>query len=219
MPAEPHQPSETESLTRRIEQLERENERLRRKLEPIVGPDNPCFDPHLFQSILTTRVMLLMAPLYLMLLLLVCVIVGAGKVPAWHIGSVPVFDFAGQGTRHPGLGLGIVAFGGVSLGVFSIGGLGLGLIAVGGGAIGVIAIGGGACGLIAIGGGAIGYIAIGGGAAGFYALGQRGQGQYVLALNRQDPEAIALFTRLFPALRRALTTPMPVILLPKNPAE
>jgi hypothetical protein len=83
----------------------------------------------------------------------------------------------------------------------------------------VIAIGGGAFGFIAIGGGAVGFIAIGGGATGYYAIGQKAHGKYALGFNRQDQEAIDVFTKYIPGLRAAVTNPMPVIPLAPTSAE
>ncbi len=44
-------------------------------------------------------------------------------------------------------------------------------------------------------------------------MGQKAKGKYALGLNRQDQEAIDFFRRYVPGLHRALTNPMPVILL------
>ncbi|MGB7161469.1 MAG: hypothetical protein WBD40_25645, partial [Tepidisphaeraceae bacterium] len=63
---------------------------------------------------------------------------------------------------------------------------------------------------------AVGFIAVGGGATGYYAMGQKAYGKYRLGLNRQDQEAIDFFVRYVPGLRRAVTNPMPVILLDQN---
>lgn len=204
----------------RLDLLERENQRLREKLEPVFGPDNPCFDPNRFRKTLTWILLPLISPVWLFgfipLIMKLVSRSAAQAITRMHIGPFPVFDF---GRRVPGVGLGLVAFGGLSIGVIAFGGLAIGLIAVGGGAFGLIAIGGGSFGLIAIGGGAIGYIAIGGGAIGRYALGQRGLGKSVFALNRQDPEAIEFFTRFFPWLRNSVTTAMPVLPAPTTHAN
>jgi hypothetical protein len=153
-----------------------------------------------------------MLPLYLTASLAMPLAVAARKfLPRMDIAGIPLADFAGVGTRHPGLGFGIIAVGGLGIGIIGFGGLGIGIVAVGGGAIGIIAVGGGSIGVVALGGGTLGYIAIGGGACGYYALGQRGAGKYVLALNRQDDQAIEFFCRYFAKLREACTRPMPVI--------
>jgi hypothetical protein len=204
---------ELDALRRRIELLEEDNQRLREKLEPILGPDNPCFDARKFQLALGKTIAWISVPAYCLMFLVMFVPVPAVRkyLPNMRVLGLPLIDAAGISTRHPGIGLGIIAFGGAGIGVIGVGGLGVGIIAAGGGAIGLVAIGGGALGLIAVGGGACGLIAIGGGAAGYYALGQRGAGKYVLAVNRQDDQAIELFGRWFPALRAACTRPMPVI--------
>ena len=114
---------------------------------------------------------------------------------------------------------GIVSFGAVSFGVVSIGATSFGCIAIGTVSCGIIAIGvisGGvfafghvnAVGLIAIstgstgvtarvGGNAVGVIAIGRQAIGLYALSYetKGNGVYQFSPERQDTEAVTLFTR------------------------
>lgn len=203
------------AMRQRLDLLERQNQRLREKLEPIVGPDNPCFDVLKFRRVFAKVISAIFLPIVLVTLLpLVAVPALKSNTSILHqrIGPVPLIDLGGMNSGVPGIGLGIVAVGGASLGVIAIGGLGVGLLAYGGGSIGLIAIGGGAVGVIAVGGGACGYIAIGGGAYGYYALGgQRAKGKYALSLNRQDDEAIAFFSRFIPGLKEAVTLPMPVI--------
>jgi hypothetical protein len=202
---------ELADLRRRLELLEDDNARLRAKLEPIYGPNNPAFDPHQFTKAFG-RINLLMLPVFLMIGLAMPILMSARQyVPATSVGPLRFVDIAGVGTRHPGIGFGIIAFGGVAFGAIAVGGGAVGIVACGGGAVGLVAIGGGAFGLVAFGGGAVGYIAIGGGAAGYYVLAQKGKGKYVLALNRQDDEAIEFFCRYFPSLRAAVTRPMPVL--------
>jgi hypothetical protein len=155
---------------------------------------------------------MLILPIYLIpLVTLVPSMLLRNWLPSMYVAGVPLVDFAGQGTRHPGIGVGVVGFGGAGIGLLGIGGLGLGVVAIGGCSVGLIALGGGSIGLIAVGGGSCGLIALGGGACGYYALGQRGAGKHVLALNRQDDPAIEFFCRYLPRLREACTRPMPVI--------
>ena len=114
---------------------------------------------------------------------------------------------------------GIVSFGAVSFGVVSIGAVSCGVIAIGTVSCGIITIGvtsmgvfafgnAAAVGLIAIstgstgvtprvGGNAFGVIAIGRQASGLYALSyeRKGNGTYLFSPERQDIEAITLFTR------------------------
>ena len=114
---------------------------------------------------------------------------------------------------------GTVSFGTVSFGVVSIGVVSFGVIAIGSASCGIIAIGvisagafafgnAFAVGLIAIstgstgvtprvGGNAIGIIAIGRHANGVYALSyeRKGNGVYQFSPERQDIEAVTLFTR------------------------
>jgi hypothetical protein len=203
------------SLLRRVEALERENDRLRQQLEPLVGtlPEyNPNFHPGEFMKALRRTLLAVMLPLQLLAPVVVLLAAFSPRViPPMQVGPLPLVDFAGVGTRHPGLGMGIVAVGGIAFGVVSVGGLGTGVIAFGGGSIGLVAIGGGSVGVIALGGGAVGFIAVGGGACGYYALAQRATGKYALALNRQDPEAVEFFRRWIPSISRAVTNPMPVL--------
>ena len=123
------------------------------------------------------------------------------------------------------LSLGVISVGlSVSFGVISIGMLGsCGIISIGGmSSVGVIAIGySHAYGVIAIsigakdiskryqGGQAFGLIAIGRHARGVYALsyGEKGEGTYQFSPKRQDPEAVALFTRWFKKFKDAFVLP------------
>jgi hypothetical protein len=207
----------TDALLRRIEALERENQRLRERLEPIIGvlpPDNPNFHPAEFVKALRRAMFVVMLPIYLVGPVALLTPFVAPKLAAIQIGPLRVIDFAGVNTRHPGVGLGIIAFGGLAFGGVAMGGLGVGVIALGGGAVGLVAIGGGSVGVIALGGGAVGWIAVGGGACGYYAMGQKAYGRHVLAFNRQDPEAVEFFKRWIPGVDRAVTNPMPVLPLP-----
>ena len=210
---QPANQSDHDAILRRLEQLERENARLREKLEPVLGPDNPNFKPQVFLKVLNRTIMILMIPVWM----------GVGSMFFFNyvtpglktatVGGFPLFSFAGQGGKVRGIGTGIISYGGLAVGAVAVGGVGVGLIAFGGCAIGVVAVGGGAVGVIAIGGGTFGIIAVGGGATGYFAMGQKAHGKYALGLNRQDPEAVDFFRRYVPGLRNALTNPMPVILL------
>jgi hypothetical protein len=206
---------DTEAILRRLEHLERENARLREKIEPILGPDNPNFNVREFMKVQQRTVLLATIPVWLAVGSMFFFKFVTPGLAMQRIGSVPLFSFAGQGGKVQGIGLGVVSFGGLAVGAIAVGGFGFGLVAFGGCAVGVVAVGGGAVGVIAIGGGAIGYIAVGGGATGYYALGQKAHGKYALGLNRHDQEAIDFFVRYVPGLRRAVTNPMPVILLNK----
>jgi hypothetical protein len=206
---------ELEALRLRVELLERDNQRLREKLDPFLGPDNPCFDPRVFARALQRYIVMAMIPLWVLGLLLPLAMLPnmpfRSMFSGVRVGPLPLLDLAGSGSGIPGIGLGIIAFGGFSFGAVAVGGGAIGLIALGGGAAGVIAVGGGSVGLIALGGGAVGYIALGGSACGYYALGQRAYGKFAFGMNRQDPEAVEFFVRYLPRLRNAVTAPMPVI--------
>jgi MFS family permease len=107
--------------------------------------------------------------------------------------------------------VGLISIGPLGVGVISVGGFGviafqgIGIVSFGGVGLGVIAMGGAVCGVIAIGGAALGYVAIGGGAIGVYVLAGGGKGRYVLTRQRQDPEAVAFFSKWFPRMRTAFT--------------
>ena len=210
---QPRNSADNDAILRRLEQLERENARLREKIEPILGPDNPNFKPHVFVKVLNRTILIAMIPLWLGIASVFFVNFVTPRIKMATIGGVPLFNFAGQGGKVRGIGLGIVSYGGIAVGGIAVGGMGLGLIAFGGCAVGVVAIGGGAAGVIAVGGGTFGIVAVGGGATGYFAMGQKARGKYALGLNRQDPEAVDFFRRYVPGLRNALTNPMPVILL------
>jgi hypothetical protein len=129
-----------------------------------------------------------------------------GLVMEWAgEGAAPVATVLGLPLFHTGVpGIGWFSCGGLAIGGIAVGGGALGVIAVGGAAVGIVALGGGAIGVIAFGGGAVGYIAIGGGAFGRYVLAGGGRGRYLLTPQRQDEQAVRLFTRYWPRLRRAL---------------
>lgn len=205
-----------DAILRRLDQLERENARLREKLEPLVGPDNPNFKPQEFVKVLQRTILIAMIPVWVAVIAMPAANYFAPKLKFANVGGIPVFSMAGKGGKVTGVGTGIIAFGGLAVGAVAVGGVAFGLIAIGGSAIGVVAIGGGAVGVIAIGGGSVGFIAVGGGATGYFAMGQKARGKYVLAFNRQDDRAIEFFRRFVPGLQRALTNPMPVILLDKS---
>ncbi len=114
---------------------------------------------------------------------------------------------------------GILSFGIISIGMFCT----CGIISVGGMcSVGIIAIGyARAYGIIAIAigeknihqnypsGQAFGVIAIGRDAHGVYSLsyGEKGNGTYQFSPKRQDPEAVALFTRWFKKFKDAFVLP------------
>lgn len=211
----PNPPPPGDDLRVRMDQLERENQRLRRKVETIFGPDNPCFDAVAFQRAFVRYMLIGQAAIYGIAVLLVGLYL-AGPLKTWasgmpSIGPLPFLSAGGAGSSHPGIGFGVIATGGLAVGVFAMGGGAIGIVALGGGAIGVVAVGGGAVGVIALGGGAAGWIAVGGGAFGRYTLGGRVFGKFGFGYNRQDPEAVELFTRWLPRFRAAITTPMPVV--------
>lgn len=212
-PQNPSPESGHEDLARRLDLLERENQRLRMQVEQLTGPDNPCFDRMAFYRGMRFYLFTAMIPVYLLFLPAILAAIMPQRIANLpRLGPVPILSLAGIGSRHPGIGLGLIALGGLGAGVVGIGGMGVGIFAFGGGAIGVVAVGGGAFGIIAIGGGAVGYIAIGGGAAGYYVLAaQQGFGKYVFSARRQDPEAVEFFVRWLPRLKAAITTPLPVI--------
>ena len=77
-----------------------------------------------------------------------------------------------------------------------------GVIAIGDMATGWVALGGLARGGVALGGLSVGVVAWGGAAVGYYACGGAAFGQYVMSAATQDREAVELFGRFLPWLRR-----------------
>lgn len=142
--------------------------------------------------------------IYTILISLVTIITTCIIIPNWGFSQWLVSVFMDTGAMFDGRT--------VSYGVFAMGILLFGIIVVGINVIGVFAFGMNACGIVAIGGNAVGIIAIGGNVVGFIAIGynaygvyalsysQRSRGKYVFAPHRQDPKAVALFTRWLPKL-------------------
>ena len=126
---------------------------------------------------------------------------------------------------------GIVSFGAFSYGVVSIGAISFGVIAIGSASCGIIAIGVTSAGVFAfgnfsavglisistgstgvtprVGGNAVGIIAIGRYARGLYALSyeRKGNGVYRFSPERQDIEAVTLFTRCLRKFKRVYAQP------------
>lgn len=114
--------------------------------------------------------------------------------------------------------VGVVAIGACSAGVFALGAGSIGIFAFGGYSVGVFAFGGNALGVVALGAGsrywgidkwsaprgrfnigrAVGMVAMGPTASGRYTLSYAGKGRHMFSLERQDAEAVALFTRWLP---------------------
>lgn len=200
-----------EALHARLDALEVENARLKKSLRGFgLISDNPSFDSMAFQKALAWYTGLLWAPISIMLLGVFLLGMRIIPVPLMKIGPLPLFDPGGV-FGVPGMGIGIIAMGGLALGVVAVGGGAVGIFACGGGSAGIVALGGGAIGVFAFGGGSVGVIAMGGGAFGYYSLCARGGGKYVFSLTRQDPEAVAFWTRIFPKFKNAMGGPMPVI--------
>ena len=117
-----------------------------------------------------------------------------------------------------GLTLGIVSIGACSIGVISMGACSVGIVAVGAFSVGIFAFGGNSFGVIAIGSGtrhgykvgprgrfdigrAVGVIAMGPKACGVYTLSYEGKSVHMLSPDRQDADAVALFTRWLPKFK------------------
>src|SRR2546430_4914129 len=82
-------------LRRRIELLEDENQRLRQKLEPLLGgPENPCFDPPKFQRLLQRYLLVLLLPVYLVAIVVPLGVVGRRFLPPMNVAGLPLFDVA-----------------------------------------------------------------------------------------------------------------------------
>ena len=158
-----------------------------------------------------------------------------GFLNLWHTSRDLLLDFGFPHVSYSIFSSGIVSVGNFSCGIISIGiNFSCGVISIGGfGSCGVISIGGlSSVGIITIGyshvygviaiatgkkniseiyqgGQAFGVIAFGRHAHGVYALSydEEGEGTYQFSPKRQDPEAVALFTRLFRKFKRAFVLP------------
>ena len=131
--------------------------------------------------------------------------------------------------------VGDIAFGVIRIGFISVGALPVGIIAIGACSVGVVAIGACSVGIFAFGANALGVIAIGAGtsyglintksslsgrfdigkvagivaigpeAYGLYTLSYAGKATYIFSPDRQDAEAVALFTRWFPKFKKTFS--------------
>ena len=155
----------------------------------------------------------------------------------WHATGSLLLDWAFPYINYRPISLELISFGLLSFGVISIGfHVSFGLISVGGFvSFGLISVGGlSSFGLIALGGNnvygiiaiaignkkpfekgvymngkAFGVIAIGRQAHGVYSLsyGEEGEGTYQFSPERQDPEAVNLFTSWFKKFKNAFVLP------------
>ncbi len=114
--------------------------------------------------------------------------------------------------------VGVIAIGACTAGVFALGAGSVGIFAFGAFSVGIFAFGGNALGVIALGAGsrygaidkwsaprgrfdigrAVGMVAMGPTASGVFTLSYAGKGRHMFSLDRQDAEAVALFTRWLP---------------------
>ena len=142
----------------------------------------------------------------------------------WSWMNDTVVEAIGIGFISVGaLTLGVVSIGACSVGVIAMGACSVGIVSVGAFSVGIVAFGGNSFGIIAIGAGtrhgyeigprgrfdigrAVGVIAIGPKACGVYTLSYEGKGTYMLSPDRQDPDAVALFTRWLPKFKGALSS-------------
>lgn len=144
----------------------------------------------------------------------------------WHswgpaLGDITFGAIASGIVSIGAVSFGVVSIGAVSFGVIAIGSVSCGIVAIGAISVGAFAFGNAsAVGLIAIstgstgmtprvGGNAFGIIAIGRYARGLYALSyeRKGNGIYLFSPERQDIEAVALFTRCLRKFKRVYVQP------------
>jgi len=139
----------------------------------------------------------------------------------WSWMNDTVVDAIGIGFIAVGaLTVGVVSIGACSVGVIAMGACSVGIVAVGAFSVGIVAFGGNSFGIIAIGAGtrhgyavgprgrfdigrAVGVIAIGPKACGVYTLSYEGKGAHMFSPDRQDPDAVTLFTRWLPKFKGA----------------
>lgn len=158
-----------------------------------------------------------------------------GFLDLWHTSRDMLLNLGFPHVSYGIISSGMISVGNFSVGIISIGiNFSIGVISIGGiGSCGVISIGGmSSVGVITIGyshvygilaiatgkkniseiyhgGQAFGLIAFGRYARGVYALSydEEGEGTYQFSPKRQDPEAVALFTRMFRKFKRAFVSP------------
>ena len=120
-----------------------------------------------------------------------------------------------------GLTFGVISISACSVAVIAMGACSIGIVAIGAFSVGIFAFGGNSFGVIAIGSGhgmgtklvfgairhrqSVGVIAIGPKACGVYTLSYEGKGTHMLSPDRQDADAVALFTRWLPKFKGALS--------------
>jgi hypothetical protein len=131
---------------------------------------------------------------------------GIRKTSSLRVGNLPLLSIAigpdlekGEirGMRRASSRIGDMAAGWVA-----IGGLAFGGVALGGLSAGVVAIGGLSIAAVAFGGLSISIVALGRLSVGYYACGGAAFGQYVMSAVMRDPEAVELFGRFLPWLKR-----------------
>ena len=142
---------------------------------------------------------------YTVLISVVTIITVCIIIPNWGFSQWLVSLFMDAGAMFDGrtVSYGVFAMGIILLFGIIVAGINvIGVFAFGMNACGIVAIGGNAVGIIAIGGNAFGVVAVGYNAFGIYVLSysERSRGKYLFAPHRQDPKAVALFTRWFPRL-------------------
>ena len=123
------------------------------------------------------------------------------------------------------INIGIISVGALTVGIVSIGAFSVGIVAIGAFSVGIFAFGGNAIGIIAIAAGTgygiintksgprgrfdigrvAGIIAIGPEAYGLYTLSYTGKSRYMFSLDRQDTEAVALFTHWLPKFKEVFS--------------
>ena len=159
-----------------------------------------------------------------------------GFLNVWYAGESLLMDLGFPHISFGVFSSGIIAVGHISVGLISVGNFSCGVISIGAfGSCGVISIGGlSSIGVIAIGynnvygivaiaagnkkpfekgiyinGKAFGFIAFGRQARGVYTLSysDEGEGTYQFSPERQDPEAVALFTHWYKKFKNAFVLP------------
>lgn len=141
---------------------------------------------------------------YTILISLVIIITVCIIIPNWGFSQWLVSLFMDAGAMFDGrtISYGIFAIGVNLANIIGVGMNVAGVFVIGINVCGIVAIGGNAVGIIAIGGNAFGVVAVGYNAFGIYVLSysQRSRGKYLFAPHRQDPKAVAFFTRWLPRL-------------------
>ncbi|MCZ6816573.1 MAG: hypothetical protein O7F76_07700, partial [Planctomycetota bacterium] len=90
------EPQDADALRRKMEILESENIRLKKRVESVFGPDNPNFDPQAFMKAMRRYMGFIWLSFALAMLFLVLAISGKISVPNIPVGPTVLIDPGGM---------------------------------------------------------------------------------------------------------------------------